>query len=129
MQKTVTYWEILKIKRASFCIITVIFALTFSVFFEPFMSDHLTSLGFKSSNIGYLFAIFATAYTISAFLVGPMSKRISSRYISFISYMVVAFACTLYGPSNIYLKNDCKERFEECLSKSATIEVTEACKA
>jgi MFS family permease len=114
MQKTVTYWEIFKIKRAAFCLITVIFALMFSAFFEPFMSDHLTSIGFKSDYVGYLFAIFATTYTIAAFLVGPLTKRMPSRYISFMSYIIIAIACVLYGPSNIFLKNDCLERFKQC---------------
>lgn len=128
MQKTVTYWEIFKIKRAAFCLITVVFALMFSAFFEPFMSDHLTSIGFRPQYVGYLFSIFATTYTIAAFMVGPMTKRIPSRYISFMSYIIIAIACVLYGPSNIFIKNDVSAPFKACLAVSKdSVDATNLC--
>jgi sugar phosphate permease len=107
MQKNVTYWEIFKIKRAAFCFITVVFALMFSAFFETFMVKHLSSIGFNENIIGYLFAAFAAPYTFSAFFVGPLTKKVSSRYISLFSYIIIAVACILYAPSNLIIQHPC----------------------
>lgn len=47
LQKDVTYCMIFRIKRALFCLVTVIFALIFSVFIEPFLTEHLRDIGFS----------------------------------------------------------------------------------
>jgi hypothetical protein len=34
-------------------------------------------------------------------MVGPLSKKINSRTISFVSYLLIALGCFLYGPSRL----------------------------
>ena len=99
MQKSVTYGQILSIKRALFCLITVVFALFFSV--EPFLSKALQDIGFDKNLVGYIFGFFAFMYTLMAFMVGPLTKRFTSRVVSFFSYIIIATGCALFGPSSI----------------------------
>jgi MFS family permease len=104
MQKNVTYGQILSIKRALFCLVTVVFALFFSV--EPFLSKALQDIGFDKNLVGYIFGFFAFMYTLMAFMVGPLTKRFTSRVVSFFSYIIIATGCALFGPSSLIKSED-----------------------
>ena len=97
----VSYWSILKVRRALFCLMNVIFALMFSVFFEPFLTVDLSSIGFNENYVGFYFGIFALAYTVMSFMVGPLTKRLRPSTLSFASYIIIAVGCSLFGPSSI----------------------------
>jgi len=115
VQKSVTYCDILKIKRALFCLVTVVFALIFSVFFEPFLTENLKEIGFDKNYVGYFFGIFASMYTVMAFLVGPLTKRFTSKKVSFCSYILIALGCIIFGPSNFLTNGNCYSVRKECL--------------
>jgi len=109
------------VKRALFCLITVIFALIFSVFIEAFLTEHLGTLGFDKKYVGYFFGIFAAMYTIMAFAVGPLTKRYTSRKVSFCSYLTITLGCFLLGPSKLlsidsWVRNkiECDEEYAQC---------------
>ena len=126
--KQVTYCEILKIPRAFFCIVCVMFAMIFTVFMTGYLTEFLTDdfkgLGFKKSHVGYFFSLWAFFYTISAFFVGPLAKKYSTKSISFCSYLMIGVACLIFGPSHT-LKFDsyqleideCKLDYENCIFK------------
>lgn len=114
MQTKVSYGMILKIKRALFCMVTVIFALIFSVFIEAFLTEHLIEINFSKETVGFFFAIFASMYTIMAFAVGPLTKKFSSRKVSFISYLLIAAACFIFGPSYTFHFDKCLRPLDDC---------------
>lgn len=86
---------------------TVIFALVFSVFVEAFLTEHLYSIGFDKKYVGYFFGIFASMYTAVAFMVGPLTKRYTSKVVSLGSYILIALGCFLLGPSNLVDEGNC----------------------
>ena len=101
MQKAVTYGQILRIRRALFCLVTVIFALVFAVFIEAFLSEHLMRIGFDKKYVGYFFGIFASMFTIMAFFVGPLTKKYTSKKVSFCSYIIISAGCIILGPTSL----------------------------
>ena len=106
MQQNVTYLQLLKNKRATFCLFTLVMAQFFSV--ESYLTKHLGDIDIDRKFFGYIFGLFAFMYMVMAFLVGPITKIISSRMISFLSLIVIAIGCVLIGP--ISLINDALEK-------------------
>ena len=105
-----TYGQILKNKRALFCLITVVVAQFFSV--ESFLSKHLISITFSRNVVGYVFGLFAFMYMLMAFLVSPLSKKFSSRSISFFSYLTISIGCLIFGPITLIqnaVENGCQD--------------------
>ena len=103
-----TYGQILKNKRALFCLITVVVAQFFSV--ESFLSRHLQEIGFNKDHIGFIFGLFAFMYMVMAFMVSPLTKKFSPRIISLCSYIVISIGCLVIGPiTPIYnaIENNC----------------------
>ncbi len=80
-------------------------ALIFTVFMTGYLTEFLTDefkgLKIDKSYIGYFFSLWAFFYTISAFFVGPLAKKYSTRAISFCSYMLIGAACLMFGPSHM----------------------------
>lgn len=134
--KQVTYWEILKIPRALFCIVCVMFAMIFTVFMTGYLTEFLTDdfkgLGFEKSHVGYFFSLWAFFYTISAFFVGPLAKKYSTKKISFCSYLMIGVACLIFGPSHV-LKFDtyqlrvgeCSVEYNDCIKDTSKIKCKE----
>jgi MFS family permease len=107
VQKTITYCEILKVKRAAFCLVTVIFAMMYAIFFESFLAFNLAVMGISKSYVGYFISLFAFFYTLIAFKVSAMIKRFGARTISLCSYLTIAVGCVILGPSNMIFPNNC----------------------
>jgi MFS family permease len=96
MQQNVTYLQLLKNKRATFCLFTLVMAQFFSV--ESYLTKHLKNIRIDPDWYGYIFGLFAFMYMLMAFLVGSITKIISSRMVSFLSLLVIAIGCVLIGP-------------------------------
>lgn len=104
-----------------FALITVIFALIFSVFISSFIAKHITDkndgLNINPSFVGYYICVWAAMYTISAFMIGPISKKVNIRLISFFSYIIIANGAFLLGPSRILDIDTWRENKAECILK------------
>jgi MFS family permease len=102
-------------------LITVIFALIFSVFLSSFIAEFLTDkeegLDFDKKNVGYFMSLWAAMYTIAAFMIGPISKKVNIRLISFFSYIIIALGCFLLGPSRVLDIDTWREDKADCLAQ------------
>ena len=87
-------------------------------------------IGINRDSFGYIFGFFAFMYMLMAFLVGPLTKYISSRMISFFSFIVIAIGCVLIGPIspiNNALKSSCSQfeieakEFKDCVNPKKEI--------
>ena len=86
-------------------------------------------IGINRDSFGYIFGFFAFMYMLMAFLVGPLTKCISSRMISFFSFIVIAIGCVLIGPIspiNNALISSCSQfviekDFKDCLNPKKEI--------
>lgn len=77
-------------------------AMIFSLFMSTYVSQYIQEIvEIKESEVGYYIAIWAACYTVSAFFVGPLTKKISSAYVSFGSYILITIGCIFFGPSKI----------------------------
>lgn len=94
----------MKSPRVLLGMMTAVFALAFSVYFEPFLAQSMMAIGFTSA--GYLFGVFAVSYTITAFVMGALTKRFKSNMISIVSFLIIAIGSSLLGPSTLYLQPD-----------------------
>lgn len=56
-------------------------------------------------------------YTISAFMIGPISKKVNIRLISFFSYIIIAIGCFLLGPSRVLDIDTWREDRADCMTK------------
>jgi len=87
-------------------LVTLVMAQFFSV--ESYLTKHLKDIKIDPDWYGYIFGLFAFMYMLMAFLVGSITKIISSRMVSFLSLLVIAIGCVLIGP--ISLINDALEK-------------------
>jgi hypothetical protein len=99
------------------------FAMIFSLFMTSYIPYFLfDEIEIPKTQNGYYIAIWASFYTISAFLVGPLTKKISSSFVSLGSYILIGIGCLFFGPSKIldifdndYRKARCKYYNDLCL--------------
>jgi hypothetical protein len=79
----------MKIPRAGFALATATLAMVFSLFMSSYISAFFmdeeyaetlndnVGMGINERAVGYYVCIWASFYTISAFFVGPLSKKYS----------------------------------------------------
>ena len=109
-QAAVSYGDIFKIKRAVFCLVTVIFAMIYAIFFDAFLSFNIIEMGIEKKYVGYFLSLFAAFYTLIAFFVSPMIKRFGPRIVSLCSYLTIFIGCLFLGPSNFIEDDNCYNR-------------------
>jgi len=108
--------QIFKIPRAVFSLVSINMAMIFSLFMSSYISQFLIQdLKISKQTFAYYIAIWATAYTVSSLLVGPLSKLMSSTTISFISYLLIAIGCFLFGPSELMDFESYEKDLSECV--------------
>lgn len=99
----VTYMQIIKIPRALFSMVSVVMAMVFSLFMSSYVGLFLLKeLEIDKTIFAYYIALWATFYTISTLLIGPISKKISATKITLASYLLIALGSFLFGPSAIF---------------------------
>ena len=100
-------------------------------YLTEFLTDDFKGLGFKKTHVAYFFSLWAFFYTLSAFFVGPLAKKYSTRTISFCSYIMIGVACLIFGPSHILKLDSYQENIGECNSDYIICKLTkpeEICK-
>lgn len=90
------------------------FTVFMTGYLAEFITDDFWGLKINPKNMGYFFALWAFFYTISAFFVGPLAKKFSTRIISFCSYILLGLACLLFGPSHVLGIDTYNEEIKEC---------------
>ena len=82
-----------------FAIVSSIFAMIFMLFFDAILSVRLGQMGVAEKNIGFLFAIPALTYALSAPLIGLLCRKIRSMYVTQFSFLLAGVSLYLFGPS------------------------------
>lgn len=116
VQKTISYGQIFAVKRAVFCLITVIFAMIYAIFFDAFLSFNILEMGIDKSYVGYFLSLFALFYTIIAFCVSHLIKKFGARKVSLGSYLTISVGCLVLGPSNFIQSPNCYSINQVCTS-------------
>jgi len=88
----------------------MVFTVFFSGYFSKYFAVDKDGLQFDKSNTGYITAVWAFFYMISAFFVGPLSKKFSVRTISFCSYILLGFSSLMFGPSKLFKFDTAEEK-------------------
>lgn len=76
-------------------------------------------MGIDPAYVGFYICIWASAYTISAFVVGPLAKKYTPQYVSLFSYLLISVGCICFGPSKILQIYDQNKNYIECAGYNA----------
>ena len=80
--KAITFKIFFTNKRAMLAIVASIFAMIFMLFFDSILSLRLVALNLNPDYIGYVFALGAFLYALSAPFVGMLCRIIPRRYVT-----------------------------------------------
>lgn len=88
-------------RRSFFAIISSMFAMVFMLFANSILSVQLEKMGVPDKNIGFIIALGALTYAVTSPLIGVIFKRIATRYITFLAFLISVIALFMFGPSKL----------------------------
>jgi uncharacterized membrane protein len=96
----VTYFMILKNRRAIMAIVSGVLAMIFMLFFDSILTVHLINdMKINENTVGYYFALICATYAISSPFVRCLTAIFPLHWLTFFAFLLSSVALLLFGPS------------------------------
>ncbi|TNV79136.1 hypothetical protein FGO68_gene9708 [Halteria grandinella] len=99
-----TYGQLLMNKRTLWSLGSMYLCIVCMIFYEPLLTNQLTSMDIGLNKIGYFFLFGTLSYVVFGPLVGAFSNRVSEkRYLMLAAFATTSLALLFFGPSELFL--------------------------
>lgn len=99
-----TYRELLLNKRTLWSLGSMYLCIVCMIFYEPLLTNQLTSMDIGLNKIGYFFLFGTLSYVVFGPLVGAFSNKVpEKRYLMLASFATTSLALLFFGPSELFL--------------------------